>query len=199
MTLKAKTFLITGCTKGIGLATAKYLNENGHTVIGIARNTGNSFPGNFFQADLGDIDATDEILENIGKNHHIDGIVNNVGTVEPQLLDEINLQSFSGVLDLNLRPAIQATKVFAPKMKENSYARIVNVASRAALGKIGRSSYSAAKAALIALTRTWALELASFNITVNAIAPGPIETESFRENYPAGGELENSLVSKNSS
>jgi NAD(P)-dependent dehydrogenase (short-subunit alcohol dehydrogenase family) len=196
VTVKEKTFLITGCTKGIGLAAAKYLNDNGHTVIGIARNSETSFPGRLFQADLSDVHATEVILESIRKEHHVDGIVNNVGSVEPQLLGEINLQSFSNVLDLNLRPAIQATKAFSPKMKENNYGRIVNIASRAALGKIGRSSYSAAKAALIALTRTWALELAPFGITVNAIAPGPIETESFRENYPAGGELENSLVSK---
>ena len=196
MTLKSKTFLITGCTKGIGLAIAKYLNDNGHTVIGIARKTGDNFSGKVFPADLSDVDATSAILEIIRKNHHVDGIVNNVGLVEPQLLDEINLQSFTSVLDLNLRPAIQATKVFTPMMKKNSYGRIVNIASRAALGKIGRSSYSAAKAALIALTRTWALELAAFGITVNAIAPGPIETESFRENYPRGSETEKSLLSK---
>ena len=79
-------------------------------------------------------------------------------------------------------------------MKAQRYGRIVNIASHAMLGKVGRSSYSAAKASLVALTRTWALELAPYQISVNAVAPGPIQTESFVQKYPAGSEEEQRLI-----
>ena len=105
------------------------------------------------------------------------------------------MDSFFNVLDLNLRPAIQVVQAVLPQMKKNGFGRIVNVASRAMLGKIGRSSYSAAKAALVALTRTWALELADYQITVNAVAPGPIATESFAFNYPKHSPEEKELIS----
>ena len=110
------------------------------------------------------------------------------------MIEDITLDSFFNVLDLNLRPAIQAMQVFLPGMKEKRFGRIVNIASRAILGKIGRSSYNAAKSGLVGLTRTWALELAPYCITVNAIAPGPIQTESFLQNYPKGSVEEQQLI-----
>lgn len=189
-----KTFLITGCTKGIGLATAIYLKELGHTVVGIARKENATFPGHLFCADLSDVKETESVLETIRAQYDIDGIVNNVGNVEPALVEALNLDSFFNVIDLNLRPAIQSLQVFLPQMKAKQYGRIVNIASRAMLGKVGRSSYSAAKSGLIGLTKTWALELASYQITVNAVAPGPIQTESFSKNYPKGSVEEERLI-----
>ena len=189
-----KTFLITGCTKGIGLATALYLKRLGHTVIGIARKEDAMFPGQLFCADLSDAKETESVLETIRAQYDIEGIVNNVGNVEPALIEDLNLDSFFNVIDLNLRPAIQTLQVFLPQMKAKQYGRIVNIASRAMLGKVGRSSYSAAKSGLIGLTRTWALELAPYQITVNAIAPGPIQTESFLKNYPKGSVEEEKLI-----
>ena len=79
-------------------------------------------------------------------------------------------------------------------MKEKRWGRIVNIASRALLGKVGRSSYSAAKASLVALARTWALEFAEYNITVNVVAPGPVQTEAFSNNYPKGSVEEQRLI-----
>lgn len=189
-----KTFLITGCTKGIGLATGLYLKQLGHTVVGIARKEDATFPGHLFCADLSDVKETESVLETIRAQYDIDGIVNNVGNVEPALVETLNLDSFFNVIDLNLRPAIQTLQVFLPQMKAKQYSRIVNIASRAMLGKVGRSSYSAAKSGLIGLTRTWALELAPYQITVNAVAPGPIQTESFSKNYPKGSVEEERLI-----
>lgn len=194
MSHNPRTFLITGCTKGIGLATADYLHNLGHQVLGIARKENANFPGHLFCADLADVSATEGILKQIQNQYTVDGIVNNIGNVHPVLLEDLELDSFFSVLDLNLRPAIQVVQTFLPHMKENKFGRIVNIASRALLGKIGRSSYSAAKAGLIALTRTWALELAPYQITVNAVAPGPIQTESFAEIYPQGSEQEQRLL-----
>ena len=75
-------------------------------------------------------------------------------------------------------------------MKARKEGRIVNICSRAAQGGMSRTSYSAAKSALLGCTRTWALELAPFGITVNAVSPGPVETELFRAGHPEGGENE---------
>jgi len=192
---KPKTYLITGCTKGIGLATAIYLKQLGHEVVGIARKEDPQFHGHLFCADLSDTKQTLDVLEEIRAKYDIDGIVNNVGNVEPALIEDMDLDSFFSVLDLNLRPAIQTMQVFISQMKAKQYGRVVNIASRAILGKVGRSSYSAAKSGLIGLTKTWALELAPYQITVNAVAPGPIQTESFVKNYPKGSQEEKKLIS----
>src|SRR5690606_6162227 len=93
-------------------------------------------------------------------------------------------------LDLNVRVAVQVTQTFIPSMKARKEGRIVNVVSRSAEGAYSRTSYAAAKRALIGCTKTWALELAAYGITVNAVAPGPIETELFRAGHPAGSEAE---------
>lgn len=191
---KKRTFLITGCTKGIGLATSFYLKELGHDVIGIARKDNGQFTGHLFCADLSDIKQTTDVLEEVRAQYVIDGIVNNVGNAEPASIEDMNLDSFFRVLDLNLRPVIQIMQVFLPQMKVNKFGRIVNIASRAVLGKVGRSSYSAAKSGLIGLTKTWALELAPYQITVNAVAPGPVQTESFVKNYPSGSAEEEQLI-----
>lgn len=90
-------------------------------------------------------------------------------------------------------------QTFVADMKENKWGRIINIASRAMLGKIGRSSYSAAKAALIGLTRTWALGLAKNGITVNAIAPGPINTEQIFLDHPKRSEQEKCVVDEHQS
>ena len=190
-----KTFFITGCTRGIGLATSHYLKAQGHQVVGIARKQPKvAFPGTLYCAELSDSNETMSIFNKIKVEHSIDGIINNIGNVNPMLLESMTMESFFEVMDLNLRPAIQATQVFLPTMKDRGWGRIVNIASRALLGKVGRSSYSAAKASLVALTRTWALEFAEYNITVNAVAPGPIQTEAFSKNYSAGSDEEMQLI-----
>ena len=95
---------------------------------------------------------------------------------------------------VNVRAAMILTQVFAPGMRAARFGRIVNISSRAAMGKTGRVAYSAAKAGLIGMTRTLCLELAASGITVNAIAPGPVATELFDRGHPPGGEKRQRVI-----
>ena len=85
-------------------------------------------------------------------------------------------------------------KAFAPGMRDAKFGRIVSMSSRAALGKTQRTAYSAAKAALIGMTRTLSLELAADGITVNAVAPGPIATELFDNGHPVGSKKRQRVI-----
>lgn len=111
--------------------------------------------------------------------------MNNVGVVVPADAEHQTLDEFDLAVALNLRCSLQCMQALLPGMKEAGFGRIVNMSSRAALGKELRTAYSATKAGLIGMTRVWALELGRHGITANAIGPGPIRTELFdRANPP---------------
>ena len=184
------TFLITGATKGIGLATAQLLMAGGHTVIGIARNARPEFSGPFFAADLADIQMTAAALEEVAGRYDVDGVVNCAGLNIPELLENVDLDHLQQVFDVNLRATVQCTQAMLPGMVTRGYGRIVNLSSRGALGRPKRTSYGAAKAGIIGMTRTWALELADKGITANVVSPGPTETEMFRRNNLSGPEAD---------
>lgn len=184
--MTTRRFLVTGASKGIGLALSRRLSDLGHRVVGLARNPACDFPGDLVQVDLADRVATAAALEGIVSRGAIDGVVNNVGLVRPQPLGKIDLDDLSAVLDLNMRTAVQAAQAALPAMQAAGWGRIVNVASLVVLGAPDRTAYSAAKAGLVSFTRTWALELAAAGITVNAVSPGPTETELFRANNQPG-------------
>ncbi|MDQ2140043.1 SDR family oxidoreductase [Alcaligenaceae bacterium B3P038] len=189
--MKDKCVLITGATKGIGWALARKLADQGCHVVGIARNTGDvDFPGYLYTCDLADAGRTEDTLREIRERFPVDAIVNNVGLVGAQPLGEVDLTTLFNVLDLNVRVAVQTVQAFVDSMKTRREGRIVNVVSRVIEGGFERTSYSAAKSALVGCTRTWALELAEYGITVNAVAPGPIETELFRQGHPIGSDAE---------
>ncbi|MFA4912788.1 MAG: SDR family oxidoreductase [Comamonadaceae bacterium] len=194
--MKNKCVLITGATRGIGWALTRKLADQGCHVVGIARNTTDlDFPGYLYACDLLDAGRTEDVLHEIRDRFPVDAIVNNVGLVLPEPLGEISLASLYNVLDLNVRVAVQTTQAFIESMKARREGRIVNISSRAIHGGYSRSSYAAAKSALVGLTNAWALELADYNITVNAVAPGPIETELFRHTHPVGSDAEKRVLS----
>ncbi len=183
--------VITGASQGIGRATAQRLHDAGHHVIGLARQAPSQpFGGEFIAVDLASREATAKVAENIASRYAVTHLVNNVGLVHPEKIGEVDIDKLTQVLDLNLRPAVQLAQAFLPSMRENTYGRIINVSSLTILGMPFRTSYAAAKAGLISFTRTWATELAVTGITVNAVAPGPTETELFRANNPRGSEGE---------
>jgi len=189
--MKDQCVLVTGATRGIGWAISRRLADLGCHVVGVARNTQDiDFPGYLYSCDLSNAGDTEEVMRMLREKYPVDAIVNNVGAVTPQALGEVDLASLYDVLDLNVRVAVQVTQAFVPAMKARKEGRIINISSRAASGARARTSYSAAKGALEACTKTWALELAPYGITVNAVAPGPVETELFRLNHPPGSEAE---------
>ncbi|MBY4869272.1 SDR family NAD(P)-dependent oxidoreductase [Burkholderia sp. Bp9017] len=189
-----RTFLITGATKGIGRALSERLARAGHRVVGLARQNA-AYPGELVCVDLADRDATDAILTDLTQRYRFDGVVNNVGLVKPQRLGEIDLSGLDDVLAVNLHPAVQTAQALLPGMRSQGWGRIVNISSLTILGMTQRTAYAAAKAALVSFARSWALELADSGITVNAVAPGPTETELFRSNNAPGSEGERRYLS----
>jgi NAD(P)-dependent dehydrogenase (short-subunit alcohol dehydrogenase family) len=184
-----RTFLITGASKGIGLALSHRLASQGHAIVGIARNTSEGFPGELHPLDLADPAAGDSLAAII-REAEVDGVVNNVGLVRAAPLGDIAVSTLEEVMRVNLHPALVATQTALPRMRSRGWGRIVNISSLTVLGSVERTSYAAAKAALVSFTRSWALELAATGITINAVSPGPTETELFRANNAPGSEGE---------
>jgi NAD(P)-dependent dehydrogenase (short-subunit alcohol dehydrogenase family) len=185
-----KSIVVTGASKGIGLATARALAETGWNVIGIARKAPGDFPGVFIEADLSDPDRTETLAKALALKRDLLGIVNNFGRSKHEVMGSVDPAAFTQLMDLNVRPALQLTQALLPVMKDARYGRIINVTSLITRGLGFRASYAAAKAALESLTRTMASELASYEITANAVAPGPTETEVRRSSWMEARALE---------
>lgn len=180
--------LVTGASRGIGRAVSEMMAAKGHHVIGIARTAADaSFPGELIACDVLDYAARKAVLADICARHAIDNLVNNVGLTANADIADITAEHYHAVMEANVASAIAATQAVLPGMRARKTGRIVNTASRAMLGRSGRTVYSAAKAGVVGLTRTMALELAADGITVNCVSPGPIATENFKRLNPRVG------------
>ena len=180
--------LVTGATRGIGRAVAEMMAARGHRVVGVARTAGDStFPGELVACDVLDRANRTEVLARIAARYRVDNLVNNVGLTANANIADITPEHYSAVMEANVASAISAIQAVLPAMRAKRRGRIVTMASRAMLGRTGRTVYSAAKAGIVGLTRTLALELAPDAITVNCISPGPIATENFKKLNPRIG------------
>jgi len=188
--MSSKRVLITGASKGIGRAVVDRVAATGDIPIGIARTRPDDFPGEFHTVDFADRAATAAVLDRIVASGRVDAVVNNFGFARFGRIGAIDLDHLSETYDLNVRTAVQVVQAALPSMLAGGWGRIVNVTSLTTMGTAERTPYAAAKAALEACTRIWANELASAGITVNAVAPGPTETEMYRERSPIGSDRE---------
>lgn len=188
MRLSGKVALVTGGSRGIGFATAKILSENGATIVITAKNqerlekSASEIPNAVgIVADIrnsNDVkNVINKIVEKFGK---LDILVNNAG-IFPKIkqLHEIDENEWNEVLDVNLTGQFRFTKEAIPHLKKTG-GSIINISSDAGLKAyqgFNADAYSASKAALILLTKCWALEYAKDKIRVNCICPGVVDTD----------------------
>jgi NAD(P)-dependent dehydrogenase (short-subunit alcohol dehydrogenase family) len=195
--MSAGIALVTGTSTGIGKVICEHLLASGFEVVALARRpTDLSHPRlHSLSVDLADRAATAQAARELAQRFAITTMVHNAGIIRPALLADVQLADLDTLTELHLGSAITLVQAALPAMRAARFGRIVLLSSRGALGLATRSVYSATKAGLIGMARTWALELAPEGITVNVVAPGPIRgTEMFHEVVPAESERERKLA-----
>ena len=188
--------VVTGASAGIGEAIALRLLDSGHTVIALQRKAPRIAHAKliYVGADLSDTQQTTEAAAEIARQYGVRYLVNNAGANRPGPLETATPDDMDYLMALTVRAALILIKAFVPGMREAKFGRIVSMASRAMMGKTQRVVYSAAKAALVGMTRSTCLEVAGDGITMNVIAPGPVESELFDIGHPLGSEKRQHVI-----
>lgn len=182
-----KTALVTGASRGIGRAIAARLLSEGWSVVNfdlVPPEAGIDLGDRWIEVNLGDVEATQQALHALLEEGPVSALVNNAAIGRMSALEDTSVADFNESVAINMRAPMLCAQAVVAGMKEQRFGRIVNIASRAHLGKTLRTSYAATKGAMVSLTKVWALELAPFQISVNAIAPGPVRTELFERANP---------------
>ena len=180
--------VVTGGSAGIGRAIAKRLLDAGNEVVSLdVQPSGLAHPKlRHVHVDLADADATRHVATEVTRDHAVTMVIHNAGVIRPAPLPDLKLQDLNALVNVHLSAAIILLQAALPTMKNAGYGRVVLVSSRAVLGLPLRTAYSATKAGMLGMARTWALELAPHGITVNVVAPGPIQTANFHSIVPEG-------------
>jgi 3-oxoacyl-[acyl-carrier protein] reductase len=188
--------VVTGGSAGIGKAICERLLAEGHEVVSLARRHADiDHPRlHSVEVDLIDRRATAETVRDVTARFDVTTLVHNAGVIRPALLPDVQLQDLDALVELHIGSAIQLVQAALPAMKQRGFGRIVLMSSRAALGAQTRTAYSATKAGMLGMARTWALELAPDGITVNVVAPGPVRTDMFYDVIEKGSERERQLA-----
>jgi NAD(P)-dependent dehydrogenase (short-subunit alcohol dehydrogenase family) len=180
--------VVTGGSNGIGRATVERLTGDGYHVfnLDLAAPTEALAGETFVHGDLTDEFSLTRALARIVADRPVTRLVNNAGIVRPGSIDKVTPADLQAVMAVNLVGAIACVQALLPGMREAHFGRIVNISSRAALGKSERIAYASSKAAVHGFTRTLALELGVDGISVNAVGPGPIKSALFDKVNPPG-------------
>jgi len=196
MDFQGKTALVTGATSGIGRAIALELARDGAALIVSGRDgrrgaetvaalQGLGATARFVAADLSDLDSVARLAH---ASAEADVLINNAGLFTFGPTAEQDVESFESMFDINVRGTFFLTAALAPRMAARGGGSIVNITTMAAeVGMVGGAAYGASKAAVAALTRSWAAEFAAGNVRVNAVSPGPTTTEGATERMGAEG------------
>jgi 3-oxoacyl-[acyl-carrier protein] reductase len=183
--LSGKTALITGGTMGIGAAIAEEFCKAGANLIitGVENqeiidnlniNIKNKGIDNirYVRVDFSNDASFNALFKMLDQYSHIDICINNAGTNRNNPIQEIKLEDFNFLLDINLKAPFRITQYMSRRMKEAGYGRIINLASIWSVNsRYGRAAYTVTKSAIVGLTKTSAIELAPYNILVNAVSP----------------------------
>jgi NAD(P)-dependent dehydrogenase (short-subunit alcohol dehydrogenase family) len=189
--------IVTGGSTGIGAEISRQMLAAGYEVVSLARRAPDwTHPKlHAVAVDLLDGAATKAAAREVASRFAVSHVVHNAGAIRPALLAEATEEDLHALTQLHLGAALHVVQAVLPSMQAAHFGRIVFLSSRGALGLATRSNYSATKAGMIGLARTWALELAASGITVNVVAPGPIaDTEMFREVIEEGSAREAALA-----
>ncbi|WP_280227408.1 beta-ketoacyl-ACP reductase [Nocardia farcinica] len=189
----SRTAIVTGSARGIGAATARRLAADGFAVavLDLEESAAGPVVGEIEAAggralavgvDVADEQSVDAAVQRVASELGAPTVlVNNAGITRDNLLFKMSVQDWDAVMNVHLRGSFLMSRATQKYMTEAKWGRIVNLSSTSALGNRGQANYSAAKAGLQGFTKTLAIELGKFGVTVNAIAPGFIETDMTRD------------------
>ena len=184
--------IVTGAGGGIGRATALRLAGEGYAIAAVDMNleaaaetaslvTSAGSPGQGFELDVTQEEAVNQVVEEISATLGTPAVlVNNAGVLRDNSLRNMSASDWSTVMDVHLTGAFLMSRALQAPMVSAGFGRIINISSTSATGNKGQANYSAAKAGIQGFTKTLAMELGKFGITVNAVAPGFIETAMTR-------------------
>lgn len=193
MRLKDKVAIVTGGSRGIGQAISELFAKEGASVIivdllpqgeEVAKEINASGgKAEFHSVSVTDQEAISTLFEKIHTDYgKIDILINNAGITRDRTLEKMSTEEWDAVIEVNLKGVFLCTQAVAPYMKANGYGRIVSAASNVGLrGNFGQTNYAATKAGVIAMSKTWTVELGKYGITANAVAPGFTMTDMVKK------------------
>lgn len=195
MSFAGKSVVVTGGLQGIGQAIVQRFVSEGADVSILDVKQADAPASNAEERvhiHAGDVSAASDakrfVSEVVARAGRIDVLVNNAGIVRDNVIWRMPEEDFDAVVRVNLKGPWVMSREVAPVMRKQQYGRIINIISRAWLGNFGQSNYSSSKGGLVSLTRVLALELARYNVTVNGVAPGLIDTPLTRSLTPEAQE-----------
>jgi 3-oxoacyl-[acyl-carrier protein] reductase len=186
MRFEGKNALVTGAARGIGAATAERLASEGARVVvadfdePAARETAERIGGGAVGVRC-DVTQREEVEAAVEATGGVDILVTCAGIIRDNLLFRMSDDDWDAVIDTHLKGTFNAVRAAQAHMVQQKAGKIVTISSTSALGNRGQTNYSAAKAGLQGMTKTWAIELGPFGVNVNCVAPGFIETAMTRQ------------------